>query len=277
MESHLEISPGSVWEDLQKISAKSPLIHNITNTVVQNFTANALLALGASPIMSDAMEELGELIKVADAVNLNIGTPSGIIPEALVFAARSARDLGKPVALDPVAMGATVFRRKLIDRLRDTAAPTVIRGNVSEISALKNLAWSGKGVDATGSVENAPELVRSVAKETGVIIASTGAIDFVSDGIDVFTVANGHQLMSRVTGTGCVATAFIAAFLAVQPTALVATLHALVVMGIAGELAAEDPTTKGPGSFYVNFLDSFDRLSLDILESRMKANANTRN
>ncbi len=273
MESRLEISPCSVWEDLQKIRAKSPLVHSITNTVVQNFTANALLALGASPIMSDTIDELGELIKVADAVNLNIGTPGGTVPEALIAAARSARELSKPIALDPVAMGATLFRRRLIDKLRNTATPTVIRGNVSEISALKSLHWSGKGVDATGSAKNASELVRSVAKETGSTIAATGAIDFVSDGIDVFTVGNGHRLMSRVTGTGCVATALIAAFLAVQPSALAATLNALIVMGIAGELAAEAPATKGPGSFSVNFLDSFDRLSLDILESRMKTDA----
>jgi hydroxyethylthiazole kinase len=267
METDIEIAAYSIWADLQRIRSTNPLVHNITNSVVQDFTANALLALGASPIMSDSVEETEELVLASKALNINIGTPNPHATDAMIIAIRTARELGKPVALDPVAVGATKVRRKLIEDLLRAGSPTVVRGNLTEISVFAGLAWGGKGVDSGSELRDPGEIVRKAALNLGCCVVGTGRTDYVSDGARIFSIANGHPMMTRVTGMGCVATSIVAAFLAVQPIPLVAAVHAIALVGIAGEWAAERAQTEGTGTFRVKFLDSFDRLELGNLAS----------
>jgi len=266
MGTDIEVSAYSIWADLQKIRSTNPLVYNITNSVVQDFTANALLALGASPIMSDSIDETEELVAVSNALNINIGTPNVHSIEAMLKAMRTAHELGKPIALDPVAVGATELRRKLIEDLLRSGTPTIVRGNMAEISVFAGMEWGGKGVDSRTDLEGPGKIVRTAARKAGCGVVGTGKIDYASDGERLFSIANGHPLMTRVTGMGCVATSIVAAFLAVQPVPLVAAVHAMAFIGIAGEWAAERAQTEGPGTFRVKFLDSFDRLELGNFE-----------
>jgi hydroxyethylthiazole kinase len=266
----IEISAYSIWTDLQKIRETVPLVYNITNSVVQDFTANALLALGASPIMSDSVEEAAELVGASNVLNINIGTPNEKSIVAMFEANKTAHQLGRPVALDPVAVGATRLRRKLIEDLLLSGTPTIVRGNLAEISVLAGLEWSGKGVDSSLDLRLPGEIVRAAAQKIGSVVVGTGKIDYASDGKRLISIANGHVFMTRVTGMGCVATSIIAAFLPVQPIALVAAVHAMAFTDIAGELAAEHSRTEGAGSFRVSFLDSFDKLGPRYMEAKMR-------
>jgi hydroxyethylthiazole kinase len=270
MAPDIEVSAYSIWADLQRIRSTNPLVHNITNSVVQDFTANALLALGASPIMSDSVDETEELVAVCNALNINIGTPNPQSAQAMVKAVETARKLGKPVALDPVAVGATKLRRTLIEDLLGAGTPTVVRGNLAEISVLAGMAWGGKGVDSGADLQDPGEIVRKAAQKLGCSVVGTGKIDYASDGTQLFSIANGHPLMTRVTGMGCVATSIVAAFLAVESVPLIAATHAIALIGIAGEWAAGRALTEGSGTFRVKFLDSFDKLSANDLEATAK-------
>jgi hydroxyethylthiazole kinase len=247
-----------------------PLVYNITNSVVQDFTANALLALGASPIMSDSVEEAAELMDASNVLNINIGTPNENSIAAMFEANKTAHKLGRPVTLDPVAVGATRLRRKLIEDLLLSGTPTIVRGNLAEISVLAGLEWGGKGVDSSLEPGLPGEIVRAAAQKIGTVVVGTGRIDYASDGKRVISIANGHPSMTRVTGMGCVATSIIAAFLPVQPIALVAAVHAMAFIDIAGELAAEHSLTEGAGTFRVSFLDSFDKLGPRYMEAKMR-------
>jgi hydroxyethylthiazole kinase len=266
----MDITADRIWADFRMVRETTPLVLSLTNSVVQEFTANALLALGASPIMSDALEEITELVGLANALNLNIGTPTPRSAEAMALAAQAAKAGQIPIVLDPVAVGATELRRKLADRLLQIVPSAVIRGNQAEIAALAGLPAIARGVDATESSDQAAVAVRQLAKRLRTVAVASGAIDYLSDGDSVIAVDNGHPLMARITGSGCVATAVIAAFLTVNSNALAAAISAMVVMDIAGELAAEHSRSEGPGSFQIRFLDTFDKLEPDHLEARMK-------
>jgi hydroxyethylthiazole kinase len=266
----MDITADRIWADFRMVRETTPLVLSLTNSVVQEFTANALLALGASPIMSDALEEITELVGLANALNLNIGTPTPRSAEAMALAAQAAKARQIPIVLDPVAVGATELRRKLADRLLQIVPSAVIRGNQAEIAALAGLPAIARGVDATESSDQAAVAVRQLAKRLRTVAVASGAIDYLSDGDSVIAVDNGHPLMARITGSGCVATAVIAAFLTVNSNALAAAISAMVVMDIAGELAAEHSRSEGPGSFQIRFLDTFDKLGPDHLEARMK-------
>ncbi len=270
MPNDIEISAYSIWTDLQKIREMVPLVYNITNSVVQDFTANALLALGASPIMSDSVEEAAELVEASNVLNINIGTPNEKSIVAMFEANKTAHKLGRPVALDPVAVGATRLRRKLIEDLLLSGTPTIVRGNLAEISVLAGLEWGGKGVDSSLDLGLTGEIVRAAAQKIGSVVVGTGKIDYASDGKRLISIANGHAFMTRVTGMGCVATSIIAAFLPVQPIALLAAVHAMAFTDIAGELAAEHSRTEGAGTFRVSFLDSFDKLGPQYMEAKMR-------
>ena len=275
MACDIQISGYTVWADLEKIRSANPLVHNITNSVVQDFTANALLALGASPIMSDCAEEIEELVAVSSAVNINTGTPNTQSADAMRKAISTAQKLGKPVALDPVAVGATKMRRSLVEEILGSGAQSVIRGNLAEISVFAGTEWAGKGVDS-GVVPKEPgDIVRTAARKTGCVAVGTGKVDYASDGRLLFSLANGHPLMTRVTGMGCVATSIVAAFLAVQPVPLVAAIHAMAFVDIAGEWAAERALDEGPGTFRVKFLDSFDRLTAKDLDAAIRVRLET--
>lgn len=255
----MNLKADAIWADVVRIRERAPLVHNITNYVVMNSTANALLALGASPVMAHAEEEVADMVKLAGALVINVGTLSPPWVRAMHKAALQARELGVPIVLDPVGAGATPYRTETARQLVTAAAPTVIRGNASEIMALAAVSAATKGVDSTVSSAAAVDAARQLSQANHCVVCVSGATDYVIDGEDMAQVHNGHPLMPRVTGLGCTASALCGAFVAVNRSALAATAHAMAVMGIAGEQAAEK--AAGPGSLQMHFLDALYNLS----------------
>jgi hydroxyethylthiazole kinase len=253
---------------LEKIRREHPLVHNITNYVVMNFTANALLALGASPVMAHAVEEVEEMVGLANALVINIGTLSQPWIDSMVRAARAARARSIPIVLDPVGAGATRFRTETSRRLIGEAPVAVLRGNASEILAVAGQKGITRGVDSVHGAEDAWMAARDLAKTYGTVVAVTGAEDFVTDGVRVARISNGHPLMGRVTGTGCAASAITGAFCGAETDAFAAAIGALVTFGIAGELAALPNT--GPGSFQVGLLDALDAIEGAAIRARAR-------
>lgn len=266
------MNPQSIWQDVLKIREKAPLVHNITNYVVMNTTANALLAIGASPVMAHAVEEVEEMTSLAAAVGgalvINIGTLSQHWIDAMSLAMKTAKKLRLPIAFDPVGAGATKLRTETCRRLLSESAPTAIRGNASEIMALLDAEIRTKGVDSAHAAADALQAAKHLAKVHRCVVCISGAEDIVTDGEAVISVANGHPLMTRVTGLGCTATALIGAFIAVNPDPLEATAHAMAVMGIAGERAAEQ--SAGPGTLQLHFYDALHTLSETLIMGRLK-------
>jgi hydroxyethylthiazole kinase len=249
----------------------APLVHNMTNYVVMNFTANALLAAGASPVMSHAADEVEDMVSVAKALVLNIGTLDDIWVYAMLLAGKKATELGLPIVLDPVGAGATPLRTNAARRILDEMKVAVVRANPSEILAVAGTINHTKGVDSADSVEMAAEAARRLAAETGAVVAMTGAEDLVTDGVRTVRVANGHPLMGCVTGTGCGATAMVGAFTGASPDAFSSAAAALAYYGAAGEQAARE--AAGPGTFVPLFLDALHRLSPEDLEREARIRA----
>ena len=249
--------------NLTKLRETRPLIHNITNFVVMNFTANILLAAGASPVMAHAENEVEEMVGFARALVLNIGTLTDDWVEAMVKAGKKATSLGVPIILDPVGAGATTLRTTAAKRILAETKVSVVRGNASEILALAGAQANTKGVDAADSVDQATEQAIRLATELKVPVAITGPQDLITDGSRVIRVDNGHPLMSCITGTGCGATAIIGAFCGVDPDPVSAAATALAYYGLAGERAAVD--ANGPGSFMICFLDALYNLTPEEL------------
>lgn len=257
-----------LWQDVERIRAQAPLVHNITNFVVMNTTANALLALGASPVMAHAVEEAREMVALAAALVLNIGTLSQPWIEAMIEAGQEANRRAIPVVLDPVGAGATHFRTKTVQDLLGALQVAVIRGNASEIRALFYAERGTKGVDSRHASEEALPAAMAVAEACRAVVCTSGATDLIVSAERVIRVSNGHPLMTRVTGLGCTASALIGAFAAVNPSPLLATVHAMAVMGIAGEIAAE--RSPGPGSLQLQFFDALYLLKREDIEARLK-------
>lgn len=241
-------------DDIRRIRAEAPLILNITNYVVMNTTANALLAIGASPVMAHAIEEVEEFVGHARALVINIGTLSGPWVAAMLAAGRKARERSLPVVIDPVGCGATEYRSTTALSLIREIQPAVIRGNASEIRSLVQLGRAGRGVDSSDRPDAVLDDARALARSAGCVVSVSGAIDHIVSADRLARVANGHPMMTRVTGMGCTASALTAAFLAVRQNAFEAAAHAMAAMGVAGELAAEQ--SRGPGSLQANFLDT---------------------
>jgi hydroxyethylthiazole kinase len=241
-------------ENLKKLREKKPLVHNITNFVVMNYTANALLACGASPVMAHAKEEVEEMVSFAGALVLNIGTLSPYWIESMLIAGKKANESKTPVILDPVGSGATKLRTESAKRLIDEIEISVVRGNASEVLSLAQEGSRTKGVDSIHSVDDAADAAVILAKELNTTLAITGAVDLITDGNIVYRVSNGHERMGYVTGTGCTATVIIGAFSAVDNNPVEATTTALAYFGLAGEKAAT--FTDMPGSFQIALLDA---------------------
>jgi hydroxyethylthiazole kinase len=243
-------------ETLRAVRERKPLVHNITNYVVMNYTANALLACGAAPVMAHAAEEVEEMVSLAGALVLNIGTLTPAWIESMLRAGKHANALHVPVILDPVGAGATRLRTSSAKRLIEEISIQVIRGNASEVLALSDEKAGAltKGVDSVHTVDQAAELAGILAKNLKLTIAVTGAVDLITDGERTCRVMNGHEMMSHVTGTGCTATVIIGAFLAVERDPLTAAVAGLSYFGLAGEKAATG--TSGPGTFQIALLDA---------------------
>jgi hydroxyethylthiazole kinase len=257
-----------IWQDIQRIRTQAPLIHNITNYVVMNTTANALLAIGASPVMAHAVEEVDEMTGIARALVINIGTLSASWVEAMIKAGKQARRLNIPIILDPVGSGATQYRTACAQKLIQEVHPVIIRANASEIRSLLRAGLGVKGVDSRHSPEEVLDEARELSRRAGCVVSVSGAVDLIVEGNSVVRVANGHPLMAKVTGMGCTASALTGAFAAVNPVAFQAAAHAMAVMGIAGDMAAEH--SPGPGSFQLKFLDTLYGIRESDIKERVK-------
>jgi hydroxyethylthiazole kinase len=254
--------------DLAAIRERKPLVHQITNYVVMNETANATLALGALPVMAHAVEEVEEMASVAGALVLNIGTLSGHWIEAMLLAGKAANQAGAPVVLDPVGAGATRLRTETAKRILDQVDVAVVRGNAAEVATLAGRSAEIRGVESI-SAEPGGELAQAAAAELGCVASVTGPVDHVSDGERTIAVENGHELLATVTGTGCMSTAITGCYLAVaRDRPLEAAAEALVAFGVAGEDAAAG--SSGPGTFHVALYDALYNLDPDTLDSRAK-------
>jgi hydroxyethylthiazole kinase len=255
--------------DLATLRERRPLVHQITNYVVMNETANATLALGALPVMAHAKEEVEELASVAGALVLNIGTLSQHWIEAMLLAARAANVAGVPVVLDPVGAGATRLRTDTAKRILGEAEIAIVRGNAAEVATLAGREAEIRGVESIGASDSGADLAKAAAAGLGCVVAVTGAVDHVSDGAQVLAIGNGHELLGTVSGTGCMATAITGCFAAVAfERPLEAAAEALVVFGVAGEDAARE--AKGPGTFHVGLYDALYNLDPATIDARAK-------
>lgn len=244
-------SPGSL---LGQIRQRKPVVHSITNYVVMNSTANVLLAMGASPIMAHAQEEMEDLSHISDSLVINIGTLSLGWIESMHKACQSAREVSKPIILDPVGAGATQLRTETARELIFLYTPTVVKGNASEILSLAVAEGSTKGVDTIHKVDDAVSQARIIAQETGSVIAVTGEKDYLTDGTRAMLVSGGDPMMQYVTGTGCAASVIVAAFVAVGEDPIMAAASGLAYFGLAAQKAVQK--CQGPGSFWMHTLDA---------------------
>ena len=251
-----------VAAELSRLRATSPLVHLLTNEVVQEITANVLLAAGASPAMIVAEQEVGAFAAISGALLINVGT---LYPERLAAmkqAVTAANRAAVPWTLDPVAVGALDYRTQACREFLG-CKPAAIRGNASEILALAGFDGGGRGVDTTAGSSAAVEAAIQLARSTGAIVAVTGETDFITDGETTWATPWGHPVMTKVVGTGCALSALVAAFTAHAPDRLVAVAAACAVVGLCGEQAAS--TSRGPGSFKVDFLDALYLLTPETI------------
>ena len=254
---------------LGELRAHNPLVQCITNSVVTNFTANVVLAIGAAPAMTDIVGEAGPFARVAGGLLVNLGTPTPEQRLAMEEAVAAATESSTPWVLDPVAIGALPIRTALAQKLAPQA-PFAIRGNASEILALAGEGAGGKGVESTDSTEAAAPGAIALAQRLKTVVAVSGPEDFITDGTRVIRVANGDELLTKVTGGGCALGALIAAFAAVRgtnsPVEAVAAAHA--VYGIAAEQAAAQ--AAGPGSFAVSLIDALSTLTPSAVSTEQR-------
>lgn len=260
MPQPIQIDLETVVDILARLRARRPLVHCLTNHVVKGFTANVLLAIGAAPAMVEHADEAAEFAAMADALLINLGTLDEPQMAAMRRAIPAAIAASRPWVLDPVAVGPLGVRTRFAAEIL-AHRPTVIRGNASEILALAGHAGGGRGVDSGAESTAAREAACSLAKQTGGTVLVTGAIDLILDASLEATVANGHPLMTRVTGVGCAMGAINAACIAVADSPFAASVATAVLLGIAGECAAAKESR--PGSFQIALLDALDALDAD--------------
>ena len=243
----------NLWKHIVQVRDTSPLVHNITNYVVMNNTANALLAVGASPIMAHAKSEVEDLVTISHSLVVNIGTLDEYWSESMLLAAKKANSLKKPWILDPVGAGATSYRDIVLSQLL-MLNPTVIRGNASEIIALaKSNITATKGVDSTAKSNEAIEAAESLVRNYGSIVCISGETDIIINANEKIVLKNGHSMMTKVTGLGCTASAIIGAFINVIENKTEAVAAAMSLLSISGELAAVQ--SLGPGSLQLKIID----------------------
>lgn len=261
----IRLTPGHVGALLDGVRYTAPLIQCLTNTVVTNFTANVLLALGAAPAMVDVPAEAGPFARVASGVLVNVGTPHDEQQAGMREAVHAASESGTPWVLDPVAVGFLPIRTALAAELLEHR-PTTVPGNASEIMALASLGQGGRGVNAPDGAETALDAAISLAHRHGSRVAASGPIDIITDGTDAVRISNGHPHLTKVTGGGCTLGAVTAAFLTVDDDKLAATAASTAVYTLAAEMAAEG--VRGPGTFAVAFLDALAGIDRGLLSSR---------
>ena len=253
-----------VFEALQN---KRALIHHITNYVTVNDCANVVLAMGASPIMADELSEVEEMVGICDALVLNIGTANERIIASMLKAGRAANAKGIPVVLDPVGVGATPFRRESVAKLMEAISFSVIRGNMAEIKTIAGLEAKSAGVDSLEEESDGAKIVLTLAKKLGCVIAITGKIDIVSDGVSTYSLDNGNVALTKLTGTGCMSTSLIGSFLGASHYALASAIAGILTMSIAGEIADK---SQGMGTFHKSLLDAISQMNAKCMLRRAK-------
>jgi len=259
-----------VRENLDNVRLKRPLVHNITNFVVMNSSANILLAQGAQPVMAHAYNEVEDMVSIANSLVLNIGTLTDDWVESMILAGKKANELGIPVIFDPVGAGATKLRTEKSEKILSNVGITVLRGNASEINAIAGAAGA-RGVDSVHTIEDVMANAPKIARAQDCIVAISGERDLITDGDRIVRVANGRPIMTMVTGLGCGLSATVAAFIGANDNIFEATVSAFGFYNIAGEVAFEK--THYPGSFEAAFIDALNYVgnkelsSLHIVES----------
>ncbi len=267
-DGHFSVTAASVWQDIELIRSQSPLIHNITNYVAMNISANALLALGASPVMAHSQQEMKEMVSHSGALVLNIGTLSHHWVESMQKAADIAIQKKKPVILDPVGCGASQYRTDVARELLEMNRTTIVKANGSEVLSLCGGWGANRGVDSTVSSRHAWEHAQKFSRERNLIVVVTGERDYIVAGDRSWVVRNGSALMPKVTAMGCTASAVVGAFCAVNPIYWVGAVHAMAVMGLCGEMA--EKLCQGPGTFVPHFLDALFTIDLAYIEENLK-------
>lgn len=264
---------------LETVRASVSLVHNITNYVTVNDCANALLACGGSPIMSDEPEDVVDITTICGALTINIGTLNKSSIEAMFLAGERAAELGHPIVLDPVGAGASELRTRTAAELLDKLSIAVIRGNMSEVKALAGGAATTRGVDVcpddavtSENLAEAAAFACDFAQKTGAVVAITGAIDIVTDGKEAYAISNGSAIMGKITGAGCMLSCICAAYAAANPASMLeATVAAVANMGLAGEIAEKRMGPRdGNGSFRTYLLDALYRMDGEALEAGAK-------
>lgn len=255
----------------QRLRNENPLVHSITNYVTANDCANAILAVGGSPIMADDKKEVIEIVTIAKALVLNMGTLNERTIESMLVAGKQANKLQIPVILDPVGAGASSFRNDTVKKILEQVSVSVVRGNISEVSYLAGLHVNTKGVDASLEDNNdSVKVATKVANQLQCTVAITGAIDVIADGTRIVKIHNGTEKMSHVTGTGCMTSAILGAFHGVTEDGFLAAVAAIVYMGIAGEAAWETAGKHGLGSFHIGIFDALSTINTDKLKEMAK-------
>jgi hydroxyethylthiazole kinase len=265
---------------LEKNRSRNPLVHCITNYVTVNDVANMLIACGGAPIMADEAAEVEEMTAICDSLVLNIGTLNERTVDSMLLAGRKASELGHPVVLDPVGAGATKLRTETALKLIREIPMAVIRGNISEIMTLYHGTGSTKGVDASSkdavtedNLDEKISIARGLSKNTGAVVAITGAIDIIADGESAYIVRNGHPMMSKVSGTGCMLTAVVASYVSANPEDKAgACATAIAAMGLSGEIAYGRlmKSGGGPSTYRSYIIDAMGNMTSDELEGGMK-------
>ncbi len=257
----------SLKEVFEACRSARALIHHITNYVTVNDCANVVLAIGASPIMADEISEVEEMVRLCNALVLNIGTANRRTVEAMIKAGTAANGLQIPVVLDPVGVGATVFRYESVKKILENVEVSVIRGNMAEIKTIAGLEAKSAGVDSLEEESEGASIAKEVAKRLKCCIAITGKDDVVSDGRQTYLLSNGNEALTRITGTGCMSTSLIGSFLGSSREALLSSIAGISTMAIAGELAEK---TKGNATFHTALLDAISQMHSRTLLDRLK-------
>jgi len=257
------------------IRETGPLIHHITNYVTVNDCANITLAIGASPIMADDIEEAQEITAISQALVINIGTLNKRTIGSMIAAGKRANEINIPVVLDPVGAGASMLRNKTVSGLLEQIKFSVIRGNMSEIRFIAGLSATTKGVDASetdleGGTPNGIDTAKALANKLGCVIAITGATDIISNGKQTTCIENGHKMLGAVTGTGCMCSSLIGSSCGAVSDYFLAAASGILYMGIAGEIAFEYAGQKGNGSFHTAVIDEISKLNAETVHRRAK-------
>jgi len=253
---------------IQKVKEKNPLVLHYTNNVTINDCANITLALGASPLMSFSYEEVDDIVSVASSVVINIGTMNSELLDLYMLAGKTANKYNKPIILDPVGVFATKARAELTNKLLNEVKFDVVKGNIAEIKFIGGFEVKGKGVDSFDGDEDSTEIIKKVAKKLECVVVATGKIDIVTDGNTVYKINNGTSKLKSITGTGCMSASLIASYIACSENTIEGATIGVLTMSLSGELA--DIDNPNIGTFKVNLMDEIYKLDSKKLNKYSK-------